>query len=144
MAPAGAHHHRSTLKQKNKTFKSRHSTKSSIKKLAKGRPASVLSSASGSSSLSATARAHAHNATARKNHAKQVQLAKREEIKKVEDMFTKRGVPKLVSVLELTPDAGADAWAVCSQLERHRGVEPVEGYDVATALREGRESCRLR
>lgn len=138
MAPDGGHHHRSTLKQKNKTFKARHSTKSSIKKLAKGRPASVASTTSNST----TAKSGHGNGVTRKNHAKQMQLAKREALKKVENMFVKKGVPKVVSVLELTPDG--DAWGVCRTLEAHKGVEAVEGHDVATVLKEGRESCRIR
>lgn len=71
-----------------------------------------------------------------------MQLAKREELKKVEEMWTKKGVPKVVSVLELTPEG--DAWAVLRALEAHKGVETVEGYDVETVLANKRESTRLR
>lgn len=133
----GGHHHRATLKQKNKSFKSRHSTKSSIKKLAKGRPADSASASSKGSSVAASAR----NAQTRKNHAKQMQLAKREQLKQVQELY-KNGMDKVVSVLELTPDG--NAWDVCRALEQHKGVEGIDGCDVASAIAQAKESSRIR
>lgn len=131
----GGHHHRATLKQKNKSFKSRHSTKSSIKKLAKGRPADSVSSKGSSVAVSA------RNAQTRKNYAKQLQLAKRDQLKQVQDLY-KKGMDKVVSVLELTPDA--NAWDVCTALEGHKGVESIQGCDVKSAIAQGKESSRIR
>ncbi|PWN25208.1 DUF663-domain-containing protein [Jaminaea rosea] len=127
------HHHRSTLKQRNKPFKSKHSTKSSIKKLAKGRPASVASHSSSTTSGAI------RNAQSRKNQAKQIQLAKREAIKQAQRLY-EGGMPKVVSVLELTPDA--NAWQVCASLERSPSWEAVR--DVRSALQSGLSSCQMR
>ncbi|CAO1616791.1 unnamed protein product [Sympodiomycopsis kandeliae] len=133
----GGHHHRATLKQKNKSFKSRHSTKSSIKKLAKGRPADAASISSKNGSVAGSAR----NAQSRKNHAKQIQLMKRDQLKQVQELY-KKGMDKVVSVLELTPDG--NAWDVCRALESHKGVDTIPGYEVDSALSQGKESTRIR
>ncbi|CAO1622414.1 unnamed protein product [Parajaminaea phylloscopi] len=134
----GGHHHRATLKQKNKGFKSRHATKSSVKKIAKGRPASGLG---GKSSSSAQVAAGAHNAQARKNKAKQMQLAKRDALKQVQKLY-ESGMPKVVSVLELTPEA--NAWAVCSSLEQSKGWATVPEQDTQSALQNGMPFTQLR
>lgn len=123
------HHHRATLKQKNKAFKSKHATKSSVKKTAKGRTAGPPLTTSNSSGAAAI-----RNAQSRKNKAKQIQLAKRDAIKQVQKLY-EQGMPKLVSVLELTPDA--NAWSVCSQLEGNKGWQSGAGEDVQSALAKG-------
>lgn len=142
MAPSGSgrggHHHRATLKQKNKGFKSRHATKSFIKKTAKGRSAG-RPSVKGPSAFSLAG--GARNAQSRKNHAKQMQLSKREALKQSQRLY-ENGMPKVVSVLELTPDA--NAWEVCSTLEKSKGWESIEGQDVQSALRQGSPFIQLR
>lgn len=142
MAPSGSggggHHHRATLKQKNKSFKSRHATKSSVKKIAKGRPAGASANKGSSSSSVASGQ---QNAVSRKNHAKQLQLAKREALKQAQKLY-ESGMPKVVSVLELTPEG--NAWAVCSALEKNKGWEAVEGHDAGSALRSGSPFSQIR
>ncbi|TDL26092.1 ribosome biogenesis protein tsr1 [Rickenella mellea] len=100
----GAHHHRPTLKQTNKAFKSKHATKSSIKEQAKGRAPRQPVKATPASASAAQLRAN------RKNAAKQVQLKKRQSLVSATRLFSGvDGTPRIVAVVPLTLDANAKA-----------------------------------
>ncbi|KAJ3047950.1 hypothetical protein HK097_011022 [Rhizophlyctis rosea] len=97
----GNFHHRSTLKQQNKPFKSKHSSKGALKKLQKGKVDLVASSVKNKHNLVS------HKAD-RRNAAKLVQQKKRDEIVASNRLF--QGVnaaPKIVAVVPLCPDVDA-------------------------------------
>ncbi|KAI0633223.1 ribosome biogenesis protein tsr1 [Trametes polyzona] len=97
-----AHHHRPTLKQKNKPFKSKHATKSSLKEVAKGRTQRQ------SPKARATQNAAAQLRTNRRNNAKQVQLKKRQSLVSATRIFSGTdGAPRIVAVVPLTEDVNA-------------------------------------
>ncbi|KDQ55730.1 hypothetical protein JAAARDRAFT_37154 [Jaapia argillacea MUCL 33604] len=94
-----AHRHRPTLKQQNKAFKSRHSTKSEVKRNAKGRIVRQSPKASPNSPSAAQARLN------RRNNAKQTQLKKRQSLVYATRIFSGvDGAPRIVAVIPLTPD----------------------------------------
>ncbi|KIL56928.1 hypothetical protein M378DRAFT_172293 [Amanita muscaria Koide BX008] len=102
MAEGQAHHHRSTLKQQNKKFKSKHATKKSIRNAAKGRIASPSSKTSFSLSSSAQLRLN------RRNTAKQAQTNKRLSLASGTQIFSGvNGAPRIVAVIPLTQDVCA-------------------------------------
>ncbi|KAJ1535286.1 hypothetical protein HK405_015747, partial [Cladochytrium tenue] len=86
MPDAGGFHHRSTLKQQNKTFKSRHASKGAIKAKNKGRVGTVGPKASSSSALSS-------KKADRRNAAKIEQLKKRAELVANTRFFTGTNAP---------------------------------------------------
>ncbi|KAG7446542.1 ribosome biogenesis protein tsr1 [Guyanagaster necrorhizus] len=93
------HHHRSTLKQQNKSFKSKHATKSSLKDAAKGRVARQSPKTVVSSNTAAQARLN------RKNNAKQQQLKKRNALISATRVFNGvDGAPRIVAVIPLSED----------------------------------------
>ncbi|KAK0505090.1 ribosome biogenesis protein tsr1 [Armillaria luteobubalina] len=95
----GQHHHRPTLKQQNKSFKSKHATKSSLKDAAKGRVARQSPKAAVSSNTAAQARLN------RKNNAKQQQLKKRNALVSATRVFNGvDGAPRIVAVIPLSED----------------------------------------
>ncbi|PVF93695.1 ribosome biogenesis protein tsr1 [Serendipita vermifera] len=93
------HHHRATLKQQNKPFKSKHATKSSLKEKAKGRIApNVKRPDPRIPPLPSTAQAKQN----RRNHAKQVQKAKRQSLVEATRLFNGvDGAPRIVAVVPL-------------------------------------------
>ncbi|KAI0001276.1 ribosome biogenesis protein tsr1 [Russula compacta] len=98
-------HHRPTLKQTNKPFKSRHATKASLKEQAKGRV-----------SRQAAKIVHASNASSaqfklnRRNHAKQIQLQKRQSLLSAVRIFGGvDGAPRVVAVVPLCEDVASRA-----------------------------------
>ncbi|KAG6844381.1 hypothetical protein H0H87_007285 [Tephrocybe sp. NHM501043] len=94
-----AHHHRPTLKQSNKHFKSKHATKSSLKDAAKGRIART------SPKASATSNASAQTKLNRRNNAKQAQAKKRNALVSATRLFSGvDGAPRIVAVIPLSPD----------------------------------------
>lgn len=99
MADNGLHHHRSSLKQSNKPFKSRHASKSHLKKQNKGRVER--------SNITTTGRnAHKASKADRKNKAKMDQLKKRETVVKSNRLFGgKNGAAKVVAIVPLCPDS---------------------------------------
>ncbi|KAF9784341.1 ribosome biogenesis protein tsr1 [Thelephora terrestris] len=98
---AEAHHHRPTLKQQNKRFKSKHATKHSIKTAAKGKTARQ-SLKSASTATIAQARQN------RRNNAKQIQAKKRQALISATRLFSgSDGTPRIVAVIPLTPDVSA-------------------------------------
>ncbi|CAA7261787.1 unnamed protein product [Cyclocybe aegerita] len=94
-----AHHHRATLKQKNKSFKSKHATKGSLKDAAKGRIARQSPKAFPTSNAVAQSRLN------RRNNAKQAQLVKRNALVSATRIFSGvDGAPRIVTVVPLTSD----------------------------------------
>ncbi|KAI9511128.1 ribosome biogenesis protein tsr1 [Russula earlei] len=106
-------HHRPTLKQTNKPFKSRHATKASLKERSKGRvsrPAAKIVHAS-------RAKAGAQAKVNRRNHAKQIQLQKRQSLLSAVRVFGGvDGAPRVVAVVPLCEDA--DSRAAVSALSK--------------------------
>ncbi|KAF8740163.1 hypothetical protein AX14_008351 [Amanita brunnescens Koide BX004] len=95
------HHHRSTLKQKNKKFKSRHATKHSLRNAAKGRIARDSPKATASTSAPQLR-------LNRRNTAKQAQAKKRQSLISATRIFNGvDGAPRIVAVIPLTPDVDA-------------------------------------
>ncbi|PPQ98215.1 hypothetical protein CVT26_003467 [Gymnopilus dilepis] len=96
---AEAHHHRPTLKQQNKPFKSKHATKGALKGAAKGRIARQSPKSSSGTSAAAQSRLN------RRNNAKQTQLAKRSALVSATRIFNGAdGAPRIVAVIPLTED----------------------------------------
>ncbi|OCH93743.1 ribosome biogenesis protein tsr1 [Obba rivulosa] len=96
---SGAHHHRPTLKQQNKRFKSKHSTKSSLKEAAKGRANRQPQKSTTSSNVVAQSRLN------RRNNSKQVQIKKRQSLVSATRIFSGvDGAPRIVSIVPLTDD----------------------------------------
>ncbi|KIY70613.1 ribosome biogenesis protein tsr1 [Cylindrobasidium torrendii FP15055 ss-10] len=97
----GEFHHRATLKQSNKAFKSKHASKSSLREAAKGR---VQRQSPKSSPTQAATQARVN----RKNTAKQHQIKKRHELVSSTRIFNGvDGAPRIVAVIPLTPDVSA-------------------------------------
>ncbi|KIJ49414.1 hypothetical protein M422DRAFT_225108 [Sphaerobolus stellatus SS14] len=97
-----AHSHRPTLKQQNKSFKSRHATKSSLKERAKGR---VVRTDPKSASISNAA---AQTRLNRRNTAKQAQIRKRNALVTSTRIFNGvNGAPRIVAVVPLCSDVFA-------------------------------------
>ncbi|KAJ7267615.1 ribosome biogenesis protein tsr1 [Mycena haematopus] len=93
-----AHHHRPTLKQQNKPFKSKHATKSSLKEAAKGRVQKSPKANTGSK-IAAQTRLN------RRNNAKQAQTLKRNALVSATRLFSGvDGTPRIVAVISLTED----------------------------------------
>jgi len=108
------HSHRPTLKQSNKSFKTKHSSKGSLKDAAKGRVAHNNDSSSGGGAGTANGKKNRSTASlnaaqkkaARKNTAKQIQAKKRAEIVQ-KNRLTKGSeakAPRVVAVVQLCED----------------------------------------
>ncbi|KAI1795604.1 ribosome biogenesis protein tsr1 [Ganoderma leucocontextum] len=94
-----AHHHRPTLKQKNKAFKSKHASKGSLKEAAKGRTPRQSPKATHTANGAAQLRIN------RRNSAKQVQLKKRHSLVSATRIFSGLdGAPRVVAIVPLTED----------------------------------------
>nr|GAT58050.1 predicted protein [Mycena chlorophos] len=118
--PSTQHHHRATLKQQNKAFKSRHATKGSLKEAAKGKVARQSPKTSNPSAAQAQTRLN------RRNNAKQAQAAKRNALVSSTRLFSGvDGAPRIVAVVPLCPDVSA-AMAVGALAESVDA--PMEGY----------------
>ncbi|KIM75990.1 hypothetical protein PILCRDRAFT_826841 [Piloderma croceum F 1598] len=95
------HHHRATLKQQNKPFKSKHATKSSLKEIAKGR----IPKTSTKAALTSNA---AQSRLNRRNNAKQGQTKKRQALVSATRIFNGvDGTPRIVAVIPLSEDVDA-------------------------------------
>ncbi|KZT29103.1 ribosome biogenesis protein tsr1 [Neolentinus lepideus HHB14362 ss-1] len=94
-----SHHHRSTLKQQNKSFKSKYASKSAIKRTAKGKTNRASPKSHPNTPSAAQARQN------RRNHAKQAQLQKRQSLVASTRIFNGvDGAPRIVAVVPLSPD----------------------------------------
>ncbi|KAL1408410.1 ribosome biogenesis protein tsr1 [Vanrija albida] len=101
MAPH-AHHHRATLKQSNKGFKSRHASKGSLKAAAKGKPASPShAGASHKAVAEAGAKKARLNQQSQRRDAKQ--RANREDAKFFQTSSGGGKVPRIVSIVPMLP-----------------------------------------
>lgn len=123
--PSTSHSHRPTQKQQNKPFKSKHSTKSSLKDAAKGRthrPSLKSHPKITNAMLSAS-----HSKLNRRNHAKQILEKKKDQLEELGKLFTKRNgaerVSRVVAVVPLTKDVSA--LEIVEQLLAAVGVESV-------------------
>ncbi|KAG7098314.1 hypothetical protein E1B28_000275 [Marasmius oreades] len=100
------HHHRATLKQQNKRFKSKHATKSSLKEAAKGR---IPRQSPKTSPTQTQTHSHSHSSSQlrlnRKNAAKQAQIKKRNALISATRLFNGvDGAPRIIAVVPLTRD----------------------------------------
>ncbi|GAA6061608.1 hypothetical protein JCM10212_000916 [Sporobolomyces blumeae] len=137
MAPngEGQHSHRAHGKQSNKSFKSKHSTKSALRDQAKGRTHRPATKDPVSRAVkAASSQIQAKNLKVnRKNHAKQVLAKKRELLEENKGIFNgknKHGekVQRVVAVVPMTDDVNAEE--IVRQLAESIGseCEGVEGY----------------
>lgn len=136
MAPnTEGHSHRAHGKQSNKSFKSKHSTKSSLRDQAKGRthrPATKDPATRAVKAASSTVQAKNLKVN-RKNHAKQVLAKKKELLEENRNIFNgknKHGdkVQRVVAVIPMTDDV--DAEEIVKQLAASidSSCDGVEGY----------------
>lgn len=96
MREGGGFHHRSSLKQSNKPFKSKHATKGSIKRQNKGRLEKCSSQASSNVDKARVDRIH---------QRKQEQKKRREELLALSRKFTgAKGIPKVIAIVALCPN----------------------------------------
>ncbi|CAL1706457.1 unnamed protein product [Somion occarium] len=104
------HHHRPTLKQQNKPFKSKHASKGSLKEAAKGRLANTTPK-----QLSATSTASQLRQN-RRNQLKQAQTHKRHALVSATRIFNGvDGAPRVVAIVPLTQDVDPRNTAVSLQ-----------------------------
>ncbi|PVH99259.1 DUF663-domain-containing protein [Periconia macrospinosa] len=106
MAPivAQQHHHRSTTKQTQKSFKSRHATKGSLKEASKGK---VETFERGNRK---TPHQQVMSKFDRRNRAKQLRINKDNEHAKATNVFAgKDGAPRIVAVVPLCKDVSSAA-----------------------------------
>lgn len=100
MVKATSFHHRATLKQSNKAFKSKFASKGAVKDRAKGKVSKVK--------VAPTRVKGVLTKSDRKNAAKMVQLRKRGELEAVNQIFEgKHGANKIVALVPLTPDSSS-------------------------------------
>ncbi|KAJ1310511.1 hypothetical protein OPQ81_007242 [Rhizoctonia solani] len=112
------HHHRPTLKQQNKPFKSKHASKGSLKAAAKGRVGNSPKA------QPLTSVALAQTKLNRKNAAKQNQIKKRAELADEGKIFHgPNAAPRIVAVVPLSPDISARETAL--QVVKALGVDAV-------------------
>ncbi|SPO23991.1 related to TSR1 - protein involved in 20S rRNA accumulation [Ustilago trichophora] len=164
------HHHRaSSLRQSNKSFKSKHATKTTLREASKGRSASDVSSTSRLSSHKASPLSASGNEAGsrqhRRNHAKQAQRSKRNALIQSNRVFSVAssaasregkdglskgfagagaGAPRICAVVDLAEDG--DSWEAVRRIQEEGvegGVQPVAGRSVEDALREGLPYCEL-
>ncbi|KAJ3749582.1 ribosome biogenesis protein tsr1 [Lentinula detonsa] len=121
------HHHRPTLKQSNKSFKSKHASKGSLKDAQKGKaPRSSPKLHSTISNDSAQLRLN------RRNAAKQAQLTKRQSLVDSRRLFGSGGTPRIVVVVSLTSDVDSRS---CVELLALALGEVVDGKEKLNAPR---------
>ncbi|WVR04426.1 hypothetical protein IAU60_001428 [Kwoniella sp. DSM 27419] len=102
------HHHRSTLKQSNKGFKSKHSSKGALKAAAKGKVGGSTQSGKNTKNLTASSKKARLNANAQKRD-----LKKKSVIEDQKFFSTSSGggqVPRIVSVVPLLPSLDTKAF----------------------------------
>lgn len=122
--------HRNTLKKKQKAFKTRHSTKGSIKAANKGRI---------DSEVAGTAKKHVMSKLERQNQKQQLKSSKMTQLAEKTRIFDGRhGVPRNVAVIPLTPDI--DSVAVAQILSQSLDA----GEEGAGVLHIGKFRQRLR
>ncbi|KAI9839528.1 MAG: hypothetical protein M1819_002154 [Sarea resinae] len=105
MAPmVDAHHHRSTTKASNKSYKSRHASKSELKERSKGKIED------GDRGRRRTPHQQVMSKIERRNQARQKQLVKHQQNVKATSVFSGRdGAPRIVSLVPLCADVDVAA-----------------------------------
>ncbi|KAH9944690.1 ribosome biogenesis protein tsr1 [Amylocystis lapponica] len=112
------HHHRPTLKQQNKAFKSKHATKGSRKEAAKGRLARQSPKAAPASATAAQSRLN------RRNNSRQAQVKKRHALVSATRIFSGiDGAPRIVAIVPLTPDVTARSAALAFATSLDESIE---------------------
>ncbi|SCV66932.1 BQ2448_5578 [Microbotryum intermedium] len=137
------HHHRASLKQSNKSFKSKHSTKSALKDAAKGRTHRPSSSSPKTSKTNANLSASQHKLN-RRNHAKQVQDKKRHALDSTAKLFSGPDrAQRIVAIVPMSEDV--DPLAVVELLAATIKVEihGQGGYRVLDAVKFHNQSLRF-
>ncbi|KAL0640807.1 ribosome biogenesis protein tsr1 [Maublancomyces gigas] len=100
---SAVHHHRPTAKASNKSFKSRHATKSSLKARSKGRIEDL-------DNVRKSPHQTMMSKLGRRNKARQVQANKHKELIKETRIFDgRKGAPRIVAVVPLCEDGDAAA-----------------------------------
>ncbi|SJX65042.1 related to TSR1-protein involved in 20S rRNA accumulation [Sporisorium reilianum f. sp. reilianum] len=163
------HHHRaSSLRQSNKSFKSKHATKTALREASKGRSASDVSNTSRLASHKASPLSASGNEVGsrqhRRNHAKQAQRSKRNALIQSNRVFSAAssssregkdglskgfagagaGAPRICAVVDLAEDG--DSWEAVRRIQEEGidgGVQPVAGRSVDEALAQGLPYCEL-
>ncbi|RPA94819.1 DUF663-domain-containing protein [Choiromyces venosus 120613-1] len=120
MSASAVHHHRSTTKQSHKSFKSRHSTKSSLKTKSKGKV----------DDLDTFTRKSPHQQMMskmdRRNKNRQIAQNKHKDFIRETKIFDgRKGAPRIVAVVPLCEDG--DAQAAIGQLKEVEGDIPEVG-----------------
>ncbi|KAG8690296.1 hypothetical protein FRC11_012547 [Ceratobasidium sp. 423] len=119
------HHHRPTLKQQNKPFKSKHASKGSLKAAAKGRVGNSPKA------QPITSAALAQTKLNRKNAAKQNQIKKRAELADEGKIFHgPNAAPRIVAVVPLCPDVSAQQTVL--QIVKALGVDATSAPESGT------------
>ena len=114
------HHHRSNSRTSNKPFKSRHTTKSLLKEIAKGKLHKV------DRGSRKTPAQQIMSKFDRRNQARQFRLKKRSEGVKASSVFTGQyGAPKVIAVVPLTNDL--DPRRAVESLNSAVGAEHIHG-----------------
>lgn len=103
MAPSIEHHHRSTTKVSNKSFKSKHATKSALKDRAKGKVERL------ERGMRKTPHQQVMSKLDRRNHAKQLRQNKVSERRDETSVFAGRdGAPRIIAVVPLCEDVNEE------------------------------------
>ena len=125
MAPTTEHHHRNTTKVSHKPFKSRHTTKSLIRDLAKGK----IEGTEGKTNRK-TPHQQVMSKFDRKNQARQIrQIKHQQNVKSLSIFAGQNGAPKIIAVVSLCGDM--DAVAAVHKLNQAVDAEslwPLEGH----------------
>ncbi len=103
MAPEGQHSHRPTQKQTNKSFKSKHASKGSLKDLSKGRTHRPVQNIKSNPKQTNAMISAAHHKLNRRNHAKQLQAKKEAELETMAKLFMRKGQDKVARVVAVVP-----------------------------------------
>lgn len=134
------HHHRPSLKQSNKSFKSKKASKGSLKDAAKGRVESNSGNGvNGKKQRSGASMAAAQSKASRRNTAKQIHLQKRAAIVEKNRLTKGNGearAPRVVAVIQLCKDTSNEgiigellegaADLLASQVTQLGGIKQVE------------------
>lgn len=122
MNPPLQHHHRSTTKSVNKSFKSKHASKSELKERSKGKVERFEKESR------KTPHQQVMSKLDRRNHAKQLRVNKLAEREKEASVFAGRdGAPRIVAVIPLCADVqGQDVLGALN-----RSVDVVENNETA-------------
>ena len=132
--PSTSHSHRpsTSSKQTNKSFKSKHASKGSLKDAAKGRTHRPALKAVGKTTNAMVSAAH--NKLNRRNHAKQMQKKKESALEEMGKLFGRKGIDKVSRIVAVVPMTGdVNALEIVEKLLEAVGVDCVGEGAVRTA-----------